>query len=501
MRGLGVVAVALVLIGAGFVVLGSVPSAAARLFPAGTSSCPPSGPVSSGFGPAPFGIPSGPLQTVVLVGGLNPSVTPSAQSQATPVATANVSVSAGDLLVVTAEAVNFAKGSYGGINGSGEPVLSVSDSLGSFFWIGNYSGHIVFAGHLDTQAPAGALGADENITWATWLGTAGGGGRDTVTVTLQNPAPDTSLGYPGFATPQVLVTAYPAGYDAIVGGWQDFWNPSFNPSSTHPNANVSTYGQCADLLAEGFAVDGFPDTWSVPSSSVNFGRDTNYTPVDGVTGAPAGYQLQTDGYMGIYNDVRITDGPIPAAETFNAWSSWTAGSAAPTFVGFTLPSTSEEDGFQLIAVGPNLAPYGLGGSPNGCASETLSWTNPAPPFGESLVNDTVYLYSSTDTLVQVVSTDGPATGTTVTGLVCGAQYWFQVQPWYSAGIPGPLSGALSFIAGQFAGTAIGPASAAGFLGLGLTDWIGIAAVVAAGALVAVALTMHRGQHGGGKVGR
>ena len=76
-----------------------------------------------------------------------------------------------------------------------------------------------------------------------------------------------------------------------------------------------------------------------------------------------------------------------------------------------------------------------------------------------------------------------------------------MQPWYSAGIPGPLSGALSFIAGQFAGTAIGPASAAGFLGLGVADWVAIAAVVAAGTLVAVALTMHRGRRGGSKVGR
>ena len=172
MRALGVAALTFILLGTGLVVLGPVPSAAASLFPAGTPSCPPSGPVSSGFGPAPFGTPSTPLQTVVPVGGLNPSVTPGAQAHPTPVTTANVTVSAGDFLVVTAEAVNFAKGSYGGINGSGEPVLSVSDSLGSFFWVGNYSGYFVFAGLLDTQAPAGALGADENITWATWLGSA-----------------------------------------------------------------------------------------------------------------------------------------------------------------------------------------------------------------------------------------------------------------------------------------------------------------------------------------
>lgn len=503
MRGLAVVAAVLVLLGTGCVVVGSVPAAPAPLSPADSGGCPTSGPVSANYGPAPFGQAAPPFPTIAGGSGPIPAVMPAAVAHPTPVTTVNVTVSTGDLVVVTAEGVNFAKGSAGGINNSGEPVLTVSDSVGSLYVVGNYSGYVDFNGRLFVEAPGGALGSDENLTWATWVGTAGGSGVDSVTVTLTNPAPDTSLGYPGFTEPQVLVTAYPAGYAAIVGGWQDFWNPSFSESDTHPSANVTTYGLCADLLAEGFAAGGFVGNWGVSPSSVDFGLNTNFTPVNIVTGYSLGMTDEATGHQGIYNDVRITNGPIPAVETFNSWAGYTAGDQGASYVGYEIPASSysEEQAYQLIAVGPDLAPYGLGSSPNGCTSATLSWTNPAPPQGKTLVNDTVYLYTSSGTLIQTISTGGPATGITVTGLLCGAKYWFQVQPWWTGAIPGGLSGALSFIAGQFAGTAIGPASAVGFLGLGVTDWAAIGAVAAAGAVVAVALTRHRGRHAGSKIGR
>lgn len=501
MRGLAVVAAVLVLLGAGVVAVGSVPAAAGPLLPADSGGCPTSGPVSANYGPAPFGQTAPPLPTIAGGSGPVPAVAPAAAAQPTPVTTVNVTVSTADLIVVTAEAVNFAAGSAGGINNSGEPVLTVSDSIGSLYVVGNYTGYVDFNGKLFVEGPAGNLGADENLTWATWVGTAGDSGIDRVTVTLQNPAPDTSLGFPGFTEPQVLVTVYPAGYAAIVGGWQDFWNPAFNTGSTSPTANVTTYGLCADLLAEGFAANGFVDNWAVSSSSVDYGLNTNFTPVNIVTGNPLGFADQATGHQGIYNDLRITNGPIPAVETFNSWSGYTPGDQGPSYVGYELPSTSIEDGFQLIAVGPDLAPYGLGSSPNGCTSATLSWTNPAPPQGKALVNDTVYLYSGSGTLIQTISTGGPATGVTVMGLLCGAEYWFQVQPWWTGAIPGGLSGALSFIAGQFAGTATGPAAAAGFLGLGMTDWAAIAVLAAVGAAVAVVLTMHRGGRRGREVGR
>jgi hypothetical protein len=497
MRSLAVVALALVLVTASLAVLGANLTAAAPVTPADSSACPPSGPVSSGFGPGPYGPGQG-LLSIVVGSGPSPAVSPEA-AHPPSVTTANVTVSTGDLVIVTAEAINFAEGSYGGPNGSGDPVLAMSDSVGSFYWVGNLSDDIEFDGHWYYDLGPGNYGADENGTWETWVGTAAGSGVDRVTVTLENPAPDTSLGYPGFTTPQVLVTAYPAGYAAVVGGWQDYQNPNFNPTSKTPEANVTTYDQCVDLLAEGFAADGFPDGYSVSSISPDFGKNTNFTPLDEILYQPD-YKLLQDGYTGGEGDTRAADGPLAAVETFNSWSSWQSALPTNAVVGFSLSATSVEDGFQLIAIGPDLAPWGLGGSPNGCTSETLSWTNPAPPFDETLVNITVYLYSSTDTLVQAISTDGPSTGTTVTGLICGAQYWFQVQPWFSSGLAGPLSSALSFIAGQFAGTATSSTPPAGFLGLSVDDWAAIGAVAVAGTVVAVALTMRRGGRHGHEIG-
>lgn len=499
MKALTVVSLALVLVGGGLAVLGSNPIAAAPVSVADSSACPPPAPTSSGFGPAPGGYHSqGGLQTVVPMGGYSPAIH---ANDYNTTAEANVTVSSGDLLVVAATAVNFGPGAGNGPDGSGAPVLKVSDSMSSFFWIGDLSDGVYLSGGPHPgwlyEAGPGNWASAENITYETWFATAGAGGIDRIAVTLENPAPDTSLGYPGFTTPDVLAFAFPAGDGALAGSWADYWDAPGGTIPTYLTANVTT-GQCVSLLALGFAADGFPDTWAVGPLSPAYGEDTNYTP--GPTyGGPTGYSRVIDGWEGAGGDLRFTYGPLSSAETFMGWEGWDTGSTATAFVSAAYPTQSpDEDGLELIATSPDLAAGGLGEN-GGCPTATFQWTNPTPPFGETLVNDTVYVYGSTGTLVQAISTNGPSTGATVTGLVCGQHYTFQVQPWYSSGLPGPLSSALSFIAGQVAGSFLSHTAGAMFLGLGWEDWAAIGAVAAAGTVVAVVLT-RRGHRGGRRIG-
>ncbi len=498
MRAAIAVAAALLVLGVGLTPVVGGATTGTSPSPSGLGGCPASGPVSANYGPAPNGQASAPPPVVPNGATGLSSVVAAVTAHPIPSTTVSVVVSSGDLIVVTAEAVNFAPGSAGGINNSGEPVLTVSDSVGSLYVVGSYSGYThIFSGVLVTHALTGTFGTQENLTWVTWGGAAGGSGSDSVTVTLQNPAPDTSTGTPGFTEPQVLVTVYPAGYAPIFGGWQDIWT-GLAPTNSQPVANVSTYGLCADLLAEGMAANGFAGNWAVSTSSVDYGLNTNFTPIDIATGASLGMVDEATGHMGVHDLASSESGPLPAVETFNSWSGYTGGgSPEATYVGYILPSSSIESGFEMVAVGSDLSAYGLGGSPNGCTSETLSWTNPTPPQGKVLVNDTVYLYTGSGTLIQAISTDGPATGVTVSGLLCGGSYWFQVQPWWTGAIPGGLSGALAFIAGQFAGTASAPTAAA-FLGLTPVDMAAVAALAVVG--TAVAFVGMRGHHRGRTVG-
>lgn len=97
--------------------------------------------------------------------------------------------------------------------------------------------------------------------------------------------------------------------------------------------------------------------------------------------------------------------------------------------------------------GPGPATVTAGSS---CQAAKVSWSNPAPPYSFSIVNDTVYVYRSYGgPLVEAVSTNGPAGTATITGLACGEVYDFQVQAWYSNGAASPLSGPASIAAGAF----------------------------------------------------
>ena len=129
-----------------------------------------------------------------------------------------------------------------------------------------------------------------------------------------------------------------------------------------------------------------------------------------------------------------------------------------------------------------------------CTDAQLSWTNPTPPYGLSIVNDTVYLYGSTGTLVQTVSTNGPATSVVATGLACGASYTFRVRGWFSDGAPSPLSAALSFLTGSAAGNGQGGGGSSG----NETDLtlIVVGVAVAVVAVVVVGMSFRRRRSGG-----
>ena len=130
-----------------------------------------------------------------------------------------------------------------------------------------------------------------------------------------------------------------------------------------------------------------------------------------------------------------------------------------------------------------------------CTESQLAWSNPVAPYGMSLVNDTVYIYGSTGTLVQTVSTNGPTTSVVATGLTCGASYTFRVRSWFSDGVSSPLSAALSFIAGSAAGSGQGGGGGSSGSGLDLT-LIAIVVVVAVVAIAVVGMSARRRRPGG-----
>ena len=160
------------------------------------------------------------------------------------------------------------------------------------------------------------------------------------------------------------------------------------------------------------------------------------------------------------------------------------GGAAP------LNETWEVYGTAQPASGLNANDSGLP-----CTESQLTWTNPTPPYGLSLVNDTVYLYGSTGTLVQTISTNGPATSVVVTGLTCGASYTFRVRGWFSGGVSSPLSAALSFIAGSAAGSGQGGGGGSSGSGLDL-KLVAVVVVVAAVAIAVVGMSARRRRPGG-----
>ncbi|HEV2165751.1 MAG TPA: hypothetical protein VGS23_02050 [Thermoplasmata archaeon] len=100
------------------------------------------------------------------------------------------------------------------------------------------------------------------------------------------------------------------------------------------------------------------------------------------------------------------------------------------------------------------SPSGLSTNSTGlpCSSASLSWNQPSPPYGQSVVNDTVFVYDSTGALIQKVSTNGPATSTVVSRLACSGSYSFQVEAWFSSGLASPLSAALGFLTGSATGS-------------------------------------------------
>ncbi|MGH9030415.1 MAG: fibronectin type III domain-containing protein [Acidimicrobiales bacterium] len=124
-----------------------------------------------------------------------------------------------------------------------------------------------------------------------------------------------------------------------------------------------------------------------------------------------------------------------------------------------------------------------------CSSADLSWTQPAPPYGQSVVNDTVFVYDSTGDLAQAVSTNGPAASTTVSALECSSAYSFRVQAWFSAGLASPLSAALGFLTGSASGT--GQSSGGNSTSSTFELLVIVVAVAAATAVIVVAAVVTR----------
>ena len=148
------------------------------------------------------------------------------------------------------------------------------------------------------------------------------------------------------------------------------------------------------------------------------------------------------------------------------------------------------------------SPSGLATNSTGlpCTSASLAWKQPSPPYGQSVVNDTIFVYDSAGTLVEKVSTNGAATSTVVSNLVCSATYTVKVEAWFSSGLASPFSAALAFLTGSATGSggSSGGGSSSGAYDLTVIA-IAVAAAVAVVAVVAVLARprrpsgVHRGQ--------
>ena len=112
-----------------------------------------------------------------------------------------------------------------------------------------------------------------------------------------------------------------------------------------------------------------------------------------------------------------------------------------------------------------------------------------------MVNDTVFLYDSTGTLVQKVSTNGPATSAVLSDLQCSSSYSLRVQAWFSSGLASPLSAALGFLTGSATGS--GQSSGAGSSAGALDLTVIVLAVLAAVVLVTILAVVSRPRRPGG----
>jgi hypothetical protein len=137
------------------------------------------------------------------------------------------------------------------------------------------------------------------------------------------------------------------------------------------------------------------------------------------------------------------------------WDGTTPSPAVTDYV--TVPTTFYVGPQSVLLVDTNVQPPSPSGGnqTGGCNDGTLYWTNAPPPYGQSLVNVTLWLYDSSGVQVGKYSTNGPADSLTISGLQCGEQYSFRVQDWYSSGIAGPISGIIGYFAGQSPGSVLG----------------------------------------------
>ena len=170
---------------------------------------------------------------------------------------------------------------------------------------------------------------------------------------------------------------------------------------------------------------------------------------------------------------------------------WDGTTAAPSVTSYvTVPSTFYVGPQSVLLVDTAIQPPppSGGNQTGGCPTGTITWTNTPPPYGQSLVNVTVWLYDLTSGgLVGIYSTNGPASSLTVTGLVCGDNYGFQVEDWYSSGESGPISGIIGYFAGNSPGSVLGV-----FGDLTSPELAILVAGAATVTLVAVGVSLRRG---------
>ena len=149
------------------------------------------------------------------------------------------------------------------------------------------------------------------------------------------------------------------------------------------------------------------------------------------TGPLSVYVPGTKAYYASGNSYGLLAGPIGAGSIL-------------AFGGSGIVNMVDGEGTAMNATDWSLSfppATGIGASSSGstCNSVQVSWTNPTPPSGSSLLNDTLEVLSPTGAVVATVSTGGPAQSATATGLSCGSAYTCSIEAWFSGGVASPFS--------------------------------------------------------------
>ncbi len=311
-----------------------------------------------------------------------------------------VSVSTGDLILVMG-------GSYNAT------ALTLYDNLSTPFTL-------MQASTYAATTPSGYAGG--HTTFTTWEGTAKSTGTDLITL---REGPYAHWGINDVGYPDLLVVVFPPGTGVNTVAWVD------NSAAATASSTVNEPA-CATLFTVQYqAINAGSDR---PTSlTATFGQDCGASCI-----APLEFGSDSSGYsnFGLWNGTVTKTGSTTASVT---WST------ASVLNGFELMDPFQTAG--VIGSAPNDVVATREGTD--CSQVGVTWSNPVPPTGLSVINDTVVVHNPDGSIAQIVSTGGSESSASIYSVLPGST--LQIQSWYSGGFYSPLSAGVTCVSAGVGG--------------------------------------------------